>query len=397
MKYSWRWYGPDDPVKISDVAQTGAGEVVTALHNIPNGEIWSVEAIQQRQKDVEWDSERGKPTYLKWTTVESVPVHEDIKKRTGNYIRYIENYKKTLENLGKCGIKTVIYNFMPVLDWTRTDLAYELPNGAKSLNFDEDVFTAFELFILKRDGAEKEYTTDQIKKAESIFKSMNLDEIETLTRTIIAGLPGAEESFTLDEFSEVLKEYDHISADDLRNNLVSFIREIIPTAEKAGVKMAIHPDDPPRSILGLPRVMSNLSDVEYLLNSVTSNSNGLNLCAGSFGVNADNDLVGMIKKFGRRIHFVHLRSVKRTGKSFLEDDHLGGSVDLFSLVKSVLEEENRRKKVGVADLEIPIRSDHGHQMLDDLNKKTNPGYSCIGRMKGLAEIRGMALAIKRMM
>ncbi len=384
-------------MKISDVTQTGANEVVTALHSIPNGETWSVEEIQQRQREVEWDSVNKRPTNLQWTIVESVPVHEDIKKRIGNYEIYIENYKTTLENLGKCGIKTVIYNFMPVLDWTRTDLQYVLPDGSKALNFDEDVFAAFELFILKRKDAEKEYSIDQIKKAESIYESMNSDDIETLTRTIIAGLPGAEESFTLDEFSEVLKGYDSINADDLRNNLVSFIKEIIPTAEKAGVKMAIHPDDPPRPILGLPRVMSNIHDIEYLLSSVQSNSNGLNLCAGSFGVNADNDLVKMMKRFGNRIHFVHLRSVRRTGKSFLEDDHLEGSVDLFSLVNAVFEEENNRKKIGAGELEIPIRPDHGHQMLDDLNKKTNPGYSCIGRMKGLAEIKGMALAIKRMM
>ncbi|MCP4179404.1 MAG: mannonate dehydratase [bacterium] len=397
MRYSWRWYGPNDLVKISDVAQTGANEVVTALHSIPNGEVWSVEAIQQRKKEVEWDTVNKRPTNLKWTIVESVPVHDHIKKRIGNYKSYIENYKKTLGNLGKCGISTVIYNFMPVLDWTRTDLQYELPDGSKALNFDEDVFAAFELFILKREGAEKEYSIDQVKKAESIYKSMNFEKIEILTRTIIAGLPGAEESFTLDEFSEVLKGYDSISADDLRNNLAYFIKEIIPTAEKAEVKMAIHPDDPPRPILGLPRVMSNINDVEYLLNSVPSNSNGLNLCAGSFGVNTDNDLVEMMRKFGDRVHFVHLRSVKRTGKSFLEDNHLEGSVDLFSLVKAVLEEESSRKKAGIGELEIPMRPDHGHQMLDDLNKKTNPGYSCIGRMKGLAEIKGMVLAIKRMM
>ena len=397
MRYAWRWYGPSDPVMISDVAQTGANEVVTALHQIANGEVWTIEDIKVRLKEVEWDSINDRATNLKWTIVESVPVHEDIKKRVNKYSEYIENYKKTLINLGKCGIRTVIYNFMPILDWTRTDLAYEMPSGARALNFDEDVFATFELFILKRKGAQKGYSDVQINKAKAIFDSMSSDDISKLTRTIIAGLPGAEESFTLDEFSEVLKEYKDISADDLRNNLIMFLNDIMPTAEKAGIKMAIHPDDPPRPILGLPRIMSNINDIDILLNSVPSKSNGLNLCAGSFGVNADNDLVKMMKLYGDRVYFVHMRSVRRTGNSFLEDEHLKGSVDLFSLTKSVLEEERKRKLIGNDENEIPIRSDHGQQMLDDLSKKTNPGYSCIGRMKGLAEVKGMALAIERML
>lgn len=389
MRYAWRWFGPNDPVKIQDVMQVGAKEIVTALHHIPNGETWSIEEIKKRQHEAEWDSERNRPTGLKWTIVESVPVHEDIKKQKGNYKQYIENYKQSLINLSSCGIKIVIYNFMPVIDWTRTNLEYELPNGAKALRFDQDEFAAFDLFILKRRKAENEYTDEEKQQARSAFGKMNDKAKEKLTRTIIAGLPGAEESFTIEQFNNVLNEYKDIDAAKLRSNLIYFLKEIMPAAEKVGIKMAIHPDDPPRPMFGLPRVMSNIKDMEILLSSVNSSSCGLNICAGSLGVNADNNIPEMIRRFGNRVYFVHLRSVKREGKTFYEDEHIAGSVDLVEVIKAVLEIEK------INNVEIPIRPDHGHQMLDDLRKKTNPGYSCIGRMKGLAEIKGIALALKR--
>ena len=396
MKYSWRWYGPSDPVSISDVRQAGADEVVTALHHIPNGEIWSVEEIEKRIKEVEWDFDDNRATGLKWTVVESVPVHEDIKKRTGNYFQYIENYKQSLRNLSKCGIYNVIYNFMPVLDWTRTDLYFKLPSGAKALKYNHIAFAAFELFLLKRKGAGENYSEEEKTEAEKYLKTLVDSKKLELIKTIIAGLPGAEEGFTLEEFSSVLEEYDGINADILRSNLIKFIGEIAPVAEDVGINLAIHPDDPPRSILGLPRVMSNIKDIDALLTSVPIKNNGLCLCAGSFGVNENNDLIKMLKKYGDRVHCMHLRSVKREGKDFYEDEHLSGSTDLVFLIKAIIDEERRRKAAGEKISEIPIRPDHGHQIIDDLRKKTNPGYSCLGRLKGLAEIKGIAAAIEKL-
>lgn len=388
MRYAWRWFGPNDPVRISDVMQVGAKEIVTALHHVPNGKVWSIEEIKKRQHEVEWDSEHNRLTGLKWSIVESVPVHEDIKKQKGNYKQYIENYKQSLINLRDCGIKLVIYNFMPVIDWTRTNLEYELPNGAKALRFDEDEFAAFDLFILKRRDCENDYTDEEKKRAKLVFDKLDDKARKKLTRTIIAGLPGAEESFTIEQFNAVLNEYKNIDANKLRSNLIYFLKEVMPTAERVGIKMAIHPDDPPRPMFGLPRVMRNIKDMEILLTEINSKSCGLNICAGSLGVNADNDIPAMIRCFGDRIYFVHLRSVKREGKTFYEDEHIAGSVNLVEVIKAVLEVEKTN------NVEIPIRPDHGHQMLDDLSKKTNPGYSCIGRMKGLAEIKGIALALK---
>ncbi|MDD5727705.1 MAG: mannonate dehydratase [Victivallales bacterium] len=388
MRYAWRWFGPNDPVSITDVMQVGAKEVVTALHHLPNGTVWGRKEIRKRQHEAEWNPATGKPTGLKWTIVESVPVHEDIKKQRGNFRQYIENYKQTLVNLGECGIKIVIYNFMPVIDWTRTSLGRVLPNGAKALSFNEDEFAAFDLFILKREQAEADYTKAEVERAEKTFSAMDAENRESLTRTIIAGLPGAEESFTPGQFKAALDEYKNIDSEKLRSHLIYFLREIMPAAENAGVKLAIHSDDPPRPLFGLPRIMSNMQDMEILLNEVKSTSCGLNICAGSLGVNADNDIPAMIRRFGNRVYFVHLRSVKRAGKSFFEDEHIAGSVNLAAVIKAVLEIE---KSTGT---EIPIRPDHGHQMLDDLRKKTNPGYSCIGRMKGLAEIKGMELALR---
>ena len=397
MRYAWRWYGPEDPVKISDVVQTGAQEIVSALHQVPVGEVREIEDIQQRQKEVRWDSTNNKPTGLKWTIVESLPVHEDIKRKTGNYKEYIEKYKLSIINLAKCGIRTIVYNFMPILDWTRTDLQYHLPTGVRALKYDEIAIAAFDNFILQREGAELSYDQNIIMRASEHFSAMTEEEKSKLTKTIIAGLPGAEEGFTLDEFREVLNGYSGIDHNTLRENHITFLKEVVPVAEANGAVLAIHPDDPPKPIFGLPRIMSSMEDIDYMLNSVKSRSNGLNLCAGSFGVNPNVDLVKVIKKYGDRIHFVHLRSVKRDGLNFFEDEHLGGSTSMFDIMKAIIEEEKRRKICDETEIEIPVRPDHGHQMLDDLNKHTNPGYSCIGRMKGLAEIRGMAVGIESMM
>lgn len=389
MKYGWRWFGPNDPVPIQDVRQVGATDIISALHHIPNGKVWSVEEIKQRQHEISWDSINNEPTNLTWSIVESVPVHEDIKKRTGNYLEYIENYKQSLRNLAECGLKIVIYNFMPIIDWTRTDLSFRLPNGVRALRFDYFEFAAFDLYILKRANSEKDYSDEERVKAKVVFDNLTDEDKERLVKNIIAGLPGAEESFTLDEFNQALAEYKDIDANKLRSNLFAFLREILPVAMEIGTRVAIHPDDPPRPMFGLPRILSNESDIGVLMDTFAIDNCGVNICAGSLGVNADNDLEKFIRTWGKRIPFVHLRSVKREDDgSFYEDEHIAGSTNLAHLIKAVLDVEKEH------GCEIIIRPDHGHQMLDDLHKKTNPGYSCIGRMKGIAELKGMELAIR---
>jgi len=389
MEHTWRWFGPDDPISLSEIRQTGATGIVTALHHIPNGEVWSTEEILKRKNLI---TDAG----LSWSVVESVPVHEDIKKQKGDYKRYIENYKTSLRNLGHCGINVVCYNFMPVLDWSRTDLNFRLSDGSEALLFDINAFIAFDLFILKRKNAEKDYSEKQIDQAAEYFKTLDDNKIKTLTRNILAGLPGSEETYSLESFNAVLDEYQSISKSKFKQNLFDFLNEIIPVAEASGVRMAIHPDDPPFSLLGLPRIVSTLEDAMELVSAIDSPSNGITLCTGSFGAGHFNNCTEIAKALAGRINFVHLRNVSNDADgNFHENPHLYGVVDMYAVIKEILLEEKRRHTNGLKNYKIPMRPDHGNKILDDFSRKTNPGYSLIGRMKGLAEIRGLELGIRK--
>ena len=392
MEQTWRWFGPKDPVPLQHIRQAGATGIVSALHHLPNGMVWPIAEIEKRKREIE-------AAGLTWSVVESVPVSEDIKTRSGDWRTHLQAYAQTIRNLAARDVRTICFNFMPVIDWTRTDLAYRLPDGSLSLRFDATEFAAFDLFILRRQNAEAEYTPERIAQAKAAYDGMDQAAQDKLTKTIIAGLPGAEESYTLDMLRAALGRYRGMSKDELRSQVGEFLDAVVPAAEEAGARLGIHPDDPPRALLGLPRIVSTAEDARWILGRAESPANGLTFCTGCYGARPDNNLVAMAKEFAARIHFLHLRSTRREAdpETFYEAAHLEGDVDMVGVIREVVREERRRTNDGRVDAAIPMRPDHGHQMLDDIGKTVNPGYSAIGRLKGLAELRGVARAVETLL
>lgn len=397
MQETWRWFGPQDLVSISDVAQAGASGIVSALHHIPTGAVWQLEDIKKRQAEISHFAD-GSPSGLVWSVVESLPVSEDIKKRSGNWKDHIANYCQSMEHLAQAGLEVICYNFMPVLDWTRTDLAWRMQTGATCMRFDLIDFAVFDLHVLKRAGAKNDFDADLQEKAAERFSQMTQDECTALAENIVFGLPGAAEKFSMDDVRQHLAEYDDISAQQLRGNLIAFLKEVAPVAQDLGLRLCCHPDDPPFPLLGLPRVMSTEEDYRTLIDAVNIPANGITLCTGSLGARPDNDLPGMMERLGDRVHFLHLRNVTRESEnirgSFYEAEHLKGDTDMVLVLEAALKEEKRRREQGRKDWSIPMRPDHGQDILDDLNRRAQPGYPSIGRLKGLAELRGIIAALE---
>ncbi len=393
MEQTWRWFGPDDVVQLNHIRQAGAAGIVTALHHIPYGVVWSVEEIEARKALIAADPTLG----LRWSVVESLPIHEKIKIGEGDLGPLFDNYRQSVRNLAKCGITTICYNFMPVLDWARTELAHPLPGGGTALRFNAHEFAAFDCFMLQRPGAEEDHAPDVLARAKVWFDRSSKSDRSKLLATIMAGLPGAFDRYDIPALRRMLELYRDIGAERLRDNLARFLREVIPVAEEFGMRMAIHPDDPPRPLLGLPRIVSNADDLDFIVKAVPSPSNGLTLCSGSLGAGASNDVPAITDRFAEHIHFAHLRNVaKEPDGSFMEADHLGGDTDMVAVVTTLLQEQNRRKQRGDAHWRIPMRPDHGHELLDDVGKKTHPGYPAIGRLKGLAELRGVMITVSKL-
>lgn len=398
MKQTWRWFGEHDVVSLQDIEQAGAQGIVTALHHIGNGEVWSLEEIEKRKTQIS-KRKSGEPTQLTWEVVESLPVSEQIKKQDANWREHIQNYRLSLENLAKSGLEVVCYNFMPILDWTRTDLSWRLPNGATCMRFDYIDFAAFDIFILKRKNAEQSFEIPIVEEAKLRFDKMSEAQKTQLAHNIVAGLPGANQNLSMEDIKNLLETYADIDEAKLRSNLYAFLEEVIPTAERLGIRMCCHPDDPPFSLLGLPRIMSTEADYAQMVDAVDSPANGITLCSGSLGVAVENDLPGMMQRLGDKVHFLHLRNValdeQTTPSSFYESEHLQGNTDMVALISNILDEEAKRKSAGRKDWNIPMRPDHGQDILDDLNRKAQPGYPAIGRLKGLAELRGVTAALSQ--
>lgn len=397
MKHVWRWFGEHDVVALEEIEQAGASGIVTALHHLENGAVWPVEKIKNRKAQIATRLS-GEKTTLSWDVVESLPVSEDIKKQDANWREHIANYKTSLENLASCGLETICYNFMPILDWTRTDLKWLLPNGATCMRFDYIDFAAFDIFILNRKNADADFTPDIVELAQERYSQMDEDQQKALAHNIVAGLPGANQNLTMEDIKQLLETYSKIDGAQLRSNLVAFLEEVVPTAEKLGMRLCCHPDDPPFPLLGLPRIMSTEADYTKLVSAVDSPANGITLCSGSLGANAMNDLPGMMERLGDKVHFLHLRNValdeQKSPGSFYEDEHLAGNTDMVALIDAVLAEEHKRKASGRTDWNIPMRPDHGQDILDDQKRKSQPGYPAIGRLKGLAELRGVEMTLK---